>query len=331
MTAETFTNTSLGTARRCFREYDLRYDQQLELDGDDREVLQVGHTWHRAFDVEHKGGNPYAAIAEHAPGEKWAEKLRRLYAGHEWRWQDEPLELVEAEHTFKVEFGGYTFEGERDGILQTADGRRGVLERKTSGEDIGPTASYWDRLRLDTQVGLYALTMDPRPDFILYDVTRKPTINPKALTKADQKRLRAELEKDGTAVYFQETFTAEQLANPLEEGRESLALYGARLTADIGDQPEKYFARRPIDRTKEDFDHLLEDLLAQVQLIEHAHEIGHMPRNPDSCRSFGLCDFFGHLCSNNVRPVPGHVPDGFRRREHRHPELAKPQGHAQTS
>ena len=45
-----YTNTSLATARRCMREYDLRYRKLLDLDDDEREPLLVGQTWHKAFE-----------------------------------------------------------------------------------------------------------------------------------------------------------------------------------------------------------------------------------------------------------------------------------------
>jgi hypothetical protein len=183
---------------------------------------------------------------------------------------------------------------------------------------------YWDRLRLNVQVGLYASACGFVPDFILYDVVRKPTIAPKNLSKADRARLGKGVETVGWESYFGEKFTAEQLAAPLEEGRESIDLYGARLTADIGNRPDYYFARREVARTQQDYDTLLENLCQQVDVIQHAQENGLMHRNPDSCAVFGRCKFFG-LCSNNIRPREGDpVPDGFRRREHLHPELAQP-------
>lgn len=317
----TYTNTALATARRCLTEFDLRYEQQLDLDVEDRETLQVGHAWHRAFDVAHKGGDPFESIATHAPGELWAEKLGRLFAAHRWYWMREPLELEAAEETFRVELDGVTFEGQRDGRLRDNLGRVGVLERKTTSDSVEVGSAYWDRLRLDVQVGLYAVTMDPAPSFILYDVVRKPTINPKRLTKADLSRIRSDIAKQGASNYYQEVFTAEQLAGALEEERETSTMYGARLTADIGDRPAYYFARRAVDRTAQDYETLLANLTAQVHMIEHARANNLMHRNPDACNTFGRCTFAA-LCWNNIRPWKGDAPPaGFRRRDHLHPEL----------
>lgn len=320
----TNTNTSLATARRCLREYELRYELQLELDYEDREPLQVGQAWHRAFHAQQTGRDPYAEIDARAPSPLWIEKLRRLFAAYAWHWKDQPLEFDASEHTFRTEIAGSEFEGQLDGIVWM-DGRRGIIERKTTSDGLDSESAYWDRLRLDVQTGIYSSAIDFRPDFILYDVVRKPTINPKRLTKAECSRMTKELVTSGSAAYFGEHFDVHQLHDLLIVGRESVELYGARLTADIGDRPDFYFARRPVDRTAGDYAALHDDLRMQVDIIERARDTDSFPRNPDSCAAFGRCAFFG-ICSNNVHPQVGESPPfGFRRREHRHPELAQPE------
>src|SRR5688572_21962589 len=108
-----YTNTSLATARRCLTEYDLRYLQQLERDGEDKESLQVGQAWHRAFHAQHQGRDPYAELTRRAPGPLWAEKLRRMFSGYEWYWKAQPLELAESEQVFGVVLDGVPYSGQR--------------------------------------------------------------------------------------------------------------------------------------------------------------------------------------------------------------------------
>ncbi len=313
---ESYTNTSLAAFRRCPREFYLRYMCQFERDDEDREALAVGSAMHKAFDAAANDQDPYAAIMRHAPSALWVEKLRRLYAAHEWYWSDQKLAVVEAEQTFEFEYAGRKYRGQRDAKVQAKDGRIGVLERKTTGFDISSGAMYWDRLRLDVQVGLYALSMPERPSFILYDVIRKPTINPKNISKKDLERMSKELAAGGFVHYY-EQFPAEVAAPAIDAGRETPELYGARLSADIGDRPEYYFARREVVRGARDYESLLDDLLMQTDAIEE----GRFHRNPDSCATFGLCDFFS-LCSMNKCPRRDEAaPEGFRRREHLHPEL----------
>lgn len=318
------TQSSFAAARRCLRLYDLKYEQQLELtsDDEDREALEVGSCWHHAKDVRARGGDPYDAILRTAPSPLWVVKLARLFAGSEWYWRAQPLEITSSERVFLIELNGSMYAGQIDGGLQLGP-RRGIVEYKTTAESIEASADYWKKLRLDVQVGLYGIA-EERPDFILYDVTRKPTIHPKRLTEKERLRMRKELREKGVAVYYEEEFTAEQLEQPLLHERESYELYGARLTSDIMDRPDYYFARREVPRTIQDYEALERDLAAQGRLIQHARETNSWPRNPDACHAFGrACDFFS-LCSINVHPSGGAVPPpGFQRREHRHRELVR--------
>lgn len=328
MKIETFTNTLLAAHRRCPRELELRYGQRLDMIGDKPEALSVGTAWHRAFlaEAEHDGISreaplsSYALIRREAPSALWAEKLSRLYAGHAWRWRDENLDEVETEKNFRIQVGPHEFEGQIDGVLVDELGRRGMMERKTTSESLDAESQYWEKLRLDTQVGIYGMALE-RPAFIVYDVVRKPTINPKRIVKADQNRLAADLKKHGAANYFQEIIDGDDLADALATGRESVSMYGARLAADIGDRPEYYFQRRLISRTSRDYDDLEQDILEQADAIRWREQENSFPRNPDACNAFGRCAFFG-LCSNGIHPDPdGPAPDGFVRRDVLHPEL----------
>jgi hypothetical protein len=329
---ETFTNSSLACARRCLTEYDFRYLQLLEVDSDEAgEALAVGWLWHLAHHAEalHPGtGLSYTLIGQRAPSPLWAEKLRRLFAAYAWYWEGQPLRVVEPEWTFSAQLAsGRVMGGQVDAIVELEDLRRGVLERKTSGENVEAESDYWRRLRMDPQVGIYALACTQRfgslPSFILYDVVRKPTIQPKSLSQKEVDRMRKEIAACGAAVYFAEGFLAEELELPLSEKRESVALYGARLTADIGDRPGYYFGRREVARQEQDYATLRSELLQQTALLQLAESQGCLPRNPDACFTFGRpCDFY-QLCSNNVRPRAGDPPpQGYRRRRDKHPELA---------
>lgn len=326
MTTEiTYTNSCLSAARSCLRKYELRYELLLEMDREEeREPLAVGTCWHGMHDAAATGGEdlnaPYTYATDHAPSELWAEKLRRLFAAQEWYWKDQPLQIVEPEKRFRVKIGGITFEGKVDGILTDDAGRRGLLERKTTADAVDAESDYWKRLRMDVQVGIYGLAFE-RPAFIVYDVVRKPGIKLKKLTKADRERMAKECEDPTreTVKYYGEHEKTPSLKTAIAIGTESHELYGARLTSDIGNRPEYYFARREVSRTAQDYNTLIGDLVHQVRHLESATDCY---RNPDACQTYGTCEFFG-LCSNNIHPRAGYKPpQGFRVREHRHPELA---------
>lgn len=322
------TNSSLSTHRRCPKEYEYRYEHQLERAGDEREVLAVGTTWHLAHDYHAQGLDPYQAIKERAPGENWVEKLSRLFAAYHWYWEKQPLEIVQPEFTFNVTIGDKQYEGQIDGIVKDGD-RYGIVERKTTSEDLSTASAYWDRLRMDTQVGLYSVAAQEaygvEISFIIYDVVRKPTIRPKKIVKKDLERMKEEFETGAGVKYF-ETFPNHAVSEALEYGVESLGMYGARLTNDIGEQPDKYFARREVPRTKQDIEILIHNLNMQADTIEDMRNTFGFYRVPEACNTFGCCDFFS-LCSNNVDYVNGGaIPDQFQVREHRHPELAVRKG-----
>jgi len=316
-----YTNSSLSTARLCMRKYELQYVHRLERITDEgREALQVGTAWHKMHHWKARGLDPYAAASKFAPSFLWTVKLACLFAAHEWYWQKQDIKVVAPERKFKFAFGADPIEGQIDASVENSDGRRGLLEYKTTSDGVDAESDYWLKLRMDTQVGIYALA-EGLPQFILYDVVRKPTINPKALTKDDVKRMRTEQSATGAAIYFKQQFIGAELDAALNEARETPTMYGARLTADIGDRPEFYFGRREVSRTDQDFRALADDINGQIGLIEHADRERNYPRNPNTCHEFGRCVFFD-LCANNKHPVAGEVPEGFRIREHLHPELA---------
>lgn len=160
--------------------------------------------------------------------------------------------------------------------------------------------------------------MTPRPSFILYDVVRRPSIRPATpgKSKAERRRILA------ASTYFGEAFDASEIQTAIETGKESVGMYGARLTADIGNQPWKYYARREVARTDADYDLALETIEREIWQLERAADAGKLYRNPDSCHVPGLCQFFG-LCSNGVTPddTRDAPPIGYRVRESLHPEL----------
>lgn len=319
-----YTSSSLSTARNCLRRYDLQYLRRLSPIAEDALPLQVGTLWHKAHEVKAKGGDPYEVIRAGAPSDLWAKKLEVLYAAHDWRWKEDEYETVEAELQFKVKLniGGFVVnvEGMMDKVLRDADGRQGILDYKTTSESLD--GGYFDRLRMETQVGgIYSLAyrelFGQFPDFALYDVTRKPTINPKKVTKAEHKRMI----QDGDPTYYgwvlDDASYDQLMAGSLEE---TDAMYGARLLADIGTRPEFYFARRPVYRSAEEINALLLDIKSQVYVIEAVKDNAiPMPRNPDACTARGHCVFIG-LCERGEYPGDT-IPEGFMRRDSLHPEL----------
>jgi hypothetical protein len=325
MPIEAYTHSSLSTFRTCPRKFELQYVKQLSPDWEDAEALQVGTCWHKAQEARVLKGNlaAYNVIAETAPSDVWRAKLSAMMAGYLWFYSSYELDFIEPESTFEVEICGVKFRGQRDGVLRVDDGI-GVLEYKTTSQDISATGRYWDRLRLDVQVSIYGRSMPEMPRHIVYDVARKPTINPKKLTKRDLEEI--------PRGYYLGVHLAEQLGEELAREimvlaedenleRETPELYGIRLLEDIQKRPDFYFARSIVTRTVDDYRELERDLDATIAMVETCEAQDFYPRNPDSCTDFSGCVFAG-LCERHQNPEKGEAPQGFVIREALHQELS---------
>ena len=171
------------------------------------------------------------------------------------------------------------------------DGRLCLVEHKTCGEDISPTASYWDRLRFNPQVYQYVLAaraLGWDVGLVLYDVARKPSIRQKQ--------------------------------------SESVEAFGERLAADAQSRPEFYFARREVPVLDQDIAEfevqrlvLARSILSCRAEARRARRPEHgWPRNvnPMTCR---FCEYEG-FCMQNVCVDPARPPAGFAVGA-KHPEL----------
>lgn len=353
----TETNSSMSTFRHCPRHYELEYELQLEPVFEEREALDVGTCWHGAMEakgrlmieerapcaVEIRANVPLSAgiafIDTHAPSPLWREKLRRLFVAHDWYYRTDTFYTVESvEHVFEFPHQGHSYRGKTDGILRDPSGRIGINEYKTTSADISDGADYWEARRMDTQVGIYGLAMKlaegefagQLPDFILYDVMKKPTIRQRKITKKELAEIETDVQEFAVAFnWYGEPIpvfsdvAGEGIDGVRATGKETIAMYGARLTADIGERPEFYFRRVPLARTSRDYDTLLEEIELQTGAIRSARDADRWPRDPDGCTGppRGKCRFY-RICEQNLHPCAGEAPpEGFRKRDHRHPEL----------
>lgn len=204
-------------------------------------------------------------------------------------------------------------------------GMVGVHERKSTSRSIEPDSDYWDKSKKDTQVSLYALAFrdmreaglenygivgivpDERFGNTLYDVWHKPTIKPKMLTQADT----AKFIETGT--YCDNQFEIVEVPHPtdatlmsyavdgevveMEIGkkgfaiRETIAMYGARLLADIYERPEFYYVRREVSRTDAEIRKARVDAYNVYQAEKMMDKAGCWFENENSCRATFACKF----------------------------------------
>lgn len=209
-----------------------------------------------------------------------------------------------------------------------------VVEHKTANADIGPGTTYWKRLVLDGQVSTYlpgtrALGhADVRG--VLYDVIRKPTIRPLKATPPEQREYtkprdkacpacklknsppaphRVVLSKETTGPDVVEAYCHEgrvvtdpggKLYANMRESDETPEEFRARLRADIGANPEKYYQRGTVVRLADEEKDAAFDAWSVAGQIRESQLSGRWPRNVDACDTYGSFCAYWPVCAGEA-------------------------------
>jgi len=200
--------------------------------------------------------------------------------------------------------------GRMDSIVKF-NGNFCVLERKSTSSNISEGAEYWNLLRKNEQVLIYALALRNMQDKFpgsqgntLYDVWRKPQIEPKLLSAADC------LHFEHSKTYFRQEFTVENSVKdgeiiaifvnkesaelkPLIKGytlRETPGMFAARLQETMTADPAKYFQRREIARTEQEIGEFERELFSVYTAVRIFGEESCYFSNPHSCKSPYPCE-----------------------------------------
>lgn len=133
-----------------------------------------------------------------------------------------------------------------------------IHEIKTTSEDVSPGSVYWRRLTLDSQVSGYlaaakALGYDAAG--VQYDVLRKTGLRPKQGETAES--------------------------------------YEQRIVQQIGEDPDRYYARGVIVRTEMELEEHAADVWQVAELIRSARNSGRWPRYVGACMTYNTpCDYW---------------------------------------
>ena len=263
------------------------------------------------------------------------ETIRALLAGYFWRYADSMFEVVAAELQFDIPLASprsgsksrtFHLAGKIDAIVRLPDGRRAVLEYKTTSDDIAPDSQYWLRLRKDPQISLYYLAARAAGhdvQTIVYDVARKPAIQPRRTPILDDNGEKIVLDRDGNRVLTKQgklRQTADsELGYVLQTREETAEEYGNRLIEDIGMRPDFYYGRREVPRLEDDLAAFQMDVWQQAQHILWCRRQGHWIANPNRFTCPG-CDY-ADLCLQSIQINDEQVPVGYTRIDDPHPEL----------
>jgi hypothetical protein len=240
---------------------------------------------------------------------------------------------------------GWTAEGKIDGVGRLRDGRSVLIEAKTTSQSLLDGSDYWLRLRYNLQVLQY-VTEARKAGWdiaeIIYDVTRKPAIRPKAVDDLDENGLKIVVDSLGRRIFNKNGKPRQSMGNdenglPLlvQSHIETPDEYCDRLWADTIARPTFYFGRREVpvlDSDLEDFEKqrwtiigMIENLRLGENIITAGtpplvvdREASAWPRNVgEHCKYCAYSSF----CLQNIDPMQGgNLPAGFTIQEF-NPEL----------
>lgn len=323
---QVLTNSAIQCFKRCRKLYWFQYIKLLRT-AEDAYVLRFGTAMHKA--IEWLENVNLSAALVYVRQTEWSEARRytpytlaaliRGYAG-QYEHCQHIAETIESERVFEIpiinpETGrpSRTFQasGKIDGVVKLHDSRSANRETKTTGNDI-TSDRYWRRLLIDPQISMYWLA-SPSIKTTIYDVIKRPSINPKKATPEDKRKYK----KDG-ALYANQRTT--------DEDPEA---WEVRLLNDIHQRPEFYFVRRPIPRLEKDLHEFRYELWDVAKDIHLACLTGRFYRTV----SYSTCDScpFFDLCTGLTAWDGESVPEGFQRLTTPNPELEDDNATEQTT
>jgi len=328
------TTSRMKAYNACRRLHHLKYELGYRP-VEDREASEFGSIFHAGLEAWYLAfakGTPLLALsaaqwamADAAKGavhfdEVSAAKAELLMIGYHARWFDHmgDLEVITVEGKFTtqlpVPYGakrarGLRVAGKLDALVRKrSDGTIWIVEHKTTSADLTPGSTYWQRLRMDTQVSVYFEGVEAlighAPTGCLYDVISKPQQKPYKATPVEKRKY-----TKGGALY----------ANQRAED-ETMDEFKERMAAEIAAAPDAFFQRPEVVRLESELDASRRDTYETALMIRETGNKGLAPRNPDACHLYNRpCDFYEVCCG----AAELEDTSKFKRLDTVHPELAE--------
>lgn len=351
-----FTNSQLNTAGECERKAYLAYVQGIRPVRQSK-ALKIGDAVHIGLDKWYSGDKP---TANEAAREASAHYLRRsqsedrdaeaalaaaMVAAYIYTYDDQPYRVIASEVAFDLPLpnpvSGLPDEsiriaGKIDKIVEY-NGDIVIMEHKTTTKDISPGSNYWRRLRIDSQVSMYiaaARAMGYQVTETIYDVIRRPTVEPCMLTQGDTQTFIETGQYHGAQFgvsLVENGATPQVIVNgvPAEvvQGKKSFAIretpemYGARVEHMMLSNPGYWFQRQIVGRYDETIKSHLWDVYESVMLMRYSLDNGYWPKRTRACFAYGVCPYF-ELCANNISGADlSQLPDDYYITDDVHEEL----------
>lgn len=331
---ELLTASRMTTLLACPRRHWWRYECGLRR-VESADALRFGSAWHRAMEALGQGldaEQAYTAALGPAQDidEMAAATLAGLLHGYTQRYAlDGSVEVLHREVEFETPIdGSRTFKaaGKIDGLGRMADGRLCLVEHKTTSASLEPDSDYWLRLRADTQILMYvsaARALGWDLSTVIYDVTRKPAIQPRAIPMLDSEGRKIVLDAAGERVLKADGSPRESAdatkGYTMQTRGETPAEFGDRLSRDAMERPDWYFCRREVPVMDDDLAEFADlrvqvgkmilDRRAQQRRLDAARPERAWPRHVNGMQCPG-CEYAGFCLQNSV-PDLAHPPAGF--------------------
>jgi hypothetical protein len=270
---ELLTASRMAKVLTCPRAHFWAYEVGLRRQSTS-DALRFGSAWHRAMEVRAKGGEVASALAAAVQKEDGLEPvmsntLAGLLYGYYAHWgpQDGDFDSAHAEVEFCYDLPGsrsFRAAGKIDLLGVLKSGVIAKWEHKTTADSIEPDSEFWLRLRFNPQVLQYvcaARKLGWAVEEVIYDVVKKPAIQPKTVNIMDELGRKIVLDSNGQRVLKQNGEPRE--SGDTEKGwvvqtrLETPEEFGDRLYHDTQERPHFYFARRNVpilDQDLEEFE-----------------------------------------------------------------------------
>jgi hypothetical protein len=355
------TNSRMASMKTCLRKHYFAYELGVRRDRGSQ-PLRMGTALHRGLDAMAKGATfeaaataacqDYDTVPAGVDAFDWAierESCIRLLHGYAVNYPGLQVEVIASEKSFDIPLVNpetqapmrlFRFAGQIDKIVRLPDGRLAVMEHKTTSDDLAPESDYWTRLRVDHQISLYLLAaraLGYQVETVIYDVIRKPGIQPRQIPQLDAEGSKIVLDRDGTRVLLKNGKPRQSgdkdLGYELQSRTETAEEFGNRLTDELTGNPTRYFARREIARTEADIQEFSDEAWQQAQTLRNrqlvAQKLSEAGRDPaaawfrttTACLHPYRCEYCDTCFAG--RDLRNDIPEGFVRVENVHSELEK--------
>ena len=339
-TQELLTASRMESMLMCPRRHYWRYEVGLVAETDSN-ALRFGTAWHDAMEARTQGQPFEMALAIAVEGKEFTELQIATLAGmlsayyKIYDGKEIVRELI-PEVSFETPISGsrvFKAAGKIDGIGVLNDDRQALVERKTTGDSLAPDSEYWLRLRANSQIYQYVTAAREKGwniEQVIYDVVRKPGIQPKQIPTLDENGLKIVLENVSGSRAFLKDGKPRQSAGEgftLQSREETPEEFSKRLYEDIMSRPDFYFCRREVpvlDCDLEEFQYnrvqvarMILDRRRQAKNVERPERA--WPRHVNGL----VCPFcpYSSFCLQNISVCISEPPAGFKITQDIHSEL----------